>query len=205
MEYKTVKDYGEDFFIEKKSRFIGYCMPVTTEEDAKFFINEIKLKHKDATHNVSAYVLRENNIERFNDDGEPSGTAGIPMLETIKKSGVKDVVLVGTRYFGGIMLGGGGLVRAYSHTASIALKSAKICVMKECILASAKCHYSYYTKLQEILSKAEIDDTLFEDMVTVKFHILQEDLIEFRENFSELTKGNGIIDEIGKNFYSFEI
>ena len=109
--YKTVKieSFGE--FTEKRSRFIGYCKPVKTEEDATAFINEIRAKHWDARHNVYAYSLREGNLRRYSDDGEPSGTAGMPVLDVITKNGVYDVCVVVTRYFGGILLGKGGLVR----------------------------------------------------------------------------------------------
>lgn len=207
MEYKTVKQYGEDFFIEKKSKFIGYCKPVKTEEEAKAFINEIKSKHKDATHNVWAYSLRENNTIRYNDDGEPSGTAGVPVLEVLNKSGIVDAVLVATRYFGGIMLGGGGLVRAYSHTASIAVNAATAIMMKECVVVGAKCDYTYYTKLQEICLKNSgvVDDTVFEESVTLIFHILQSDLESFMLDFAELTKGKGELEELEKAFYGFPI
>lgn len=117
-EYKTVRLQSCDEFIEKKSRFIGYVKPVETQEQAVDFINKIKSKHWDATHNVSAYVLRSEMIKRFSDDGEPSGTAGMPMLDVLEKSGVVDVCVVGTRYFGGIMLGAGGLVRVLTQPKS---------------------------------------------------------------------------------------
>lgn len=207
MEYKTVSAYGDDFFIEKKSKFIGYCKPVTSEEQAKEFIAEIKQKHKDATHNVWAYSLRDNNIMRYNDDGEPSGTAGIPVLDVLKKSDTVDAVIVATRYFGGTLLGGGGLVRAYSHTASIAVSAAKQIMMRECFVISAKCQYTYYNKLQEICgnNNAVIDDTIFDDAVSIIFHILPQDFEVFKIDFSELTKGTGEWEELDRNFYGFPI
>ena len=113
-EYKTIELEADDFFIEKKSRFIGYAKPIKTQQEALDFIAKIKSKHWDATHNVYAYVLRENNIQRYSDDGEPGGTAGVPMLDVLLKEGVVDACVVGTRYFGGTLLGAGGLVRAYS-------------------------------------------------------------------------------------------
>ena len=125
LEYITVKEQGEDFFIEKKSKFIGHCKPVKTESEALEFISEIKSKHADANHNVYAYILRENGTQRFSDDSEPQGTAGIPVIDALKKANIVDVVVVATRYFGGTLLGGGGLIRAYSHTASIAVEAAK--------------------------------------------------------------------------------
>ena len=115
-EYKTVRKNAQDQFVEKRSRFIGYACPVQTEQEALDFITSKKSEHWDASHNVYAYILRDGTM-RFSDDGEPQGTAGMPVLDVLRKSGVTDVVTVATRYFGGILLGGGGLVRAYSHTA----------------------------------------------------------------------------------------
>ncbi len=108
--YKTIKNESSDEFIVKKSRFIGYVRPVKTQQEALDFISEIKTKHWDATHNVYAYVLREGGVRRFSDDGEPQGTAGIPSLDVLLKEEVTDCCVVVTRYFGGIMLGAGGLV-----------------------------------------------------------------------------------------------
>ena len=114
-EYRTIKNESQDEFVVKKSRFIGYVKPVKTVEEAQEFISAIKTKHWDATHNVYAYVLRDGGVRRFSDDGEPQGTAGIPSLDVLIKENVVDCCVVVTRYFGGIMLGAGGLVRA-SHT-----------------------------------------------------------------------------------------
>ncbi len=206
MEYITVKDFGTDSFIEKKSEFIGYCKPVKTEEEAKLFINEIKVKNKDASHNVWAYSLREGNIMRYNDDGEPQGTAGIPVLEVLKKSETIDAVMVVTRYYGGIMLGAGGLIRAYSHGASIALKAAVPVVMKNCIMASFKCDYNYYNKLSDYFYKYNVVliDTIFEDSVTVEFYLLPEYKEDLTADFADLTNGKGVFVELGKKFLGFE-
>lgn len=114
MQYRTIRAAASAEFVEKRSRFIGYISPVTTQEDAAAFIDSIRSKHWDATHNVPAYIIREGNICRFSDDGEPQGTAGQPMLEVLKNKGLVNVVAVVTRYFGGIKLGTGGLCRAYS-------------------------------------------------------------------------------------------
>ena len=130
-EYKTVEFENSDEFIEKKSKFIGYVKPVKTQEEATEFINKIKSKHWDATHNVYAYVLQENNIQRYSDDGEPSGTAGVPVLDVILKSNLVDVCVVVTRYFGGTLLGAGGLVRAYSHGSKIAVEAGNIIIHME--------------------------------------------------------------------------
>lgn len=207
MTYKTVKDFGTSSFIEKKSKFIGYGKPVKTEEEAQAFIKEIKQKHKDATHNVWAYSLREGNIQRYSDDGEPQGTAGIPVLEVLKKSEVVDAVLVATRYFGGTMLGGGGLVRAYSHTASIGMNASVPVMMKNCVLCSLRCPYGHYAKFEEYCGKhsAVIDETLFEDCVVIKFHALPDNLEKLKKDYSDLSKGQGVITEEDTDFYPFPI
>ena len=125
--YRTIYEYGCDEFTEERSRFIGYAKPINSEEEAVEFVDEIKKKHKDATHNVWAYTVGPTmNIQRYSDDGEPQGTAGIPALEVIKKEDLRDVVVVITRYFGGIKLGAGGLVRAYTRGAKIGLEAGKI-------------------------------------------------------------------------------
>ena len=178
-EYKTVEKEASDFFIEKKSKFIGYAKPVKTQEDALEFISEIKSKHWDATHNVYAYVLRENNIQRYSDDGEPSGTAGVPVLDVMLKESLVDVCVVATRYFGGTLLGAGGLVRAYSHTSKIALEAAGIITMAQCSVMSAEVDYSFYDRLNILLSdfSAEILDTSFSDKVCVEFSV-KENIVD---------------------------
>lgn len=172
-EYKTVEKEASDFFIEKKSKFIGYAKPVKTQEEAVEFISEIKSKHWDATHNVYAYVLRENNIQRYSDDGEPSGTAGVPVLDVMLKESLVDVCVVATRYFGGTLLGAGGLVRAYSHTSKIALDAAGIITMAQCSVMSAEVDYSFYDRLNILLSdfSAVILNTSFSDKVCVEFSV----------------------------------
>lgn len=178
-EYKTVEKEASDFFIEKKSKFIGYAKPVKTQEDALEFISEIKSKHWDATHNVYAYVLRENNIQRYSDDGEPSGTAGVPVLDVMLKESLVDVCVVATRYFGGTLLGAGGLVRAYSHTSKIALEAAGIITMAQCSVMSAEVDYSFYDRLNILLSdfSAVILDTSFSDKVCVEFSV-KENIVD---------------------------
>lgn len=178
-EYKTVEKEASDFFIEKKSKFIGYAKPVKTQEDALEFISKIKSKHWDATHNVYAYVLRENNIQRYSDDGEPSGTAGVPVLDVMLKESLVDVCVVATRYFGGTLLGAGGLVRAYSHTSKIALEAAGIITMAQCSVMSAEVDYSFYDRLNILLSdfSAVILETSFSDKVCVEFSV-KENIVD---------------------------
>lgn len=178
-EYKTVEKEASDFFIEKKSKFIGYAKPIKTQEDALEFISKIKSKHWDATHNVYAYVLRENNIQRYSDDGEPSGTAGVPVLDVMLKESLVNVCVVATRYFGGTLLGAGGLVRAYSHTSKIALEAAGIITMAQCSVMSAEVDYSFYDRLNILLSdfSAVILNTSFSDKVCVEFSV-KENIVD---------------------------
>lgn len=178
-EYKTVEKEASDFFIEKKSKFIGYAKPVKNQEEAVDFISEIKSKHWDATHNVYAYVLRDNNIQRYSDDGEPSGTAGVPVLDVMLKESLVDVCVVATRYFGGTLLGAGGLVRAYSHTSKIALEAAGIITMAQCSVMRAEVDYSFYDRLNILLSdfSAVILNTSFSDKVCVEFSV-KENIVD---------------------------
>ena len=206
MQYRTIRAAASAEFVEKRSQFIGYISPVTTQQDAIAFIDSIKSKHWDATHNVPAYIIRNGNICRFSDDGEPQGTAGMPVLDVLRKSGVTDVVTVATRYFGGILLGGGGLVRAYSHTASIALQAAQIITMRECLLLSLTCDYGRYGRVASLVPECGgvTDDTVFEEKVTVKFHLAPELLGTFRKKLADATNGQVDVTEDGKKFFEFE-
>lgn len=205
MEYLTVKEEGRDEFVEKKSRFIGSCRPVQTEQEALEFIAALKTKYWDASHNVYAYILRESGVQRFSDDGEPQGTAGIPVLDTLKKAGVTDTVVVATRYFGGILLGGGGLIRAYSHTASIALEAARKITMRECLLLSLSCDYSSYGRVQGVIPDCGgvTDDTEFLEAVTIRFHLAPEGLENLEKRLADATGGTCTVRQEGKRFFEF--
>lgn len=198
--YKTVEFEAKDEFIEQRSRFIGYVKPVTTEEEALEFINEKRQKHWDATHNVYAYSLRQGQLRRYSDDGEPHGTAGMPTLDVILKSEVTDVVVVVTRYFGGILLGTGGLVRAYTKGARIALEAGGIITMESCAVAELHCDYSRYGKIAALIPAAGgiIDDTSFTDCVNISYHLPTGNVDTFRKQLTDLTSGSvdtTIIDE----------
>ena len=172
-DYLTLRKEAEDEFIEKRFRFIGYAKPVTTQEEAMDFINKISAKHWDATHNVYAYVLREGQARRYSDDGEPSGTAGVPVLDVLLKENITDCVVVATRYFGGVLLGAGGLVRAYSHTSKIAVDAAGIMKMSVCSVMSVTCDYNFYGRLTSLIPEfgGITEDTEFGENVTVKFYL----------------------------------
>lgn len=201
-EYKTVEFESSDEFIEKKSRFIGYVKPVKTQEEAVSFINEIKSKHWDATHNVYAYVLKENNIQRYSDDGEPSGTAGVPVLDVILKNGLVDVCVVVTRYFGGTLLGAGGLVRAYSHGSKIAVEAGGIITMAPCSILTVSVNYSFYDSLNILLNDygANIENTEFADKITVTFSLKQEKVTALNDKLIDQSYGQYSLKTIGEKF-----
>ena len=201
-EYKTVEFENSDEFIEKKSKFIGYVKPVKTQEEATEFINKIKSKHWDATHNVYAYVLQENNIQRYSDDGEPSGTAGVPVLDVILKSNLVDVCVVVTRYFGGTLLGAGGLVRAYSHGSKIAVEAGNIITMAPCSILKVCVDYSFYDRLNILLNdfSSNVEDTQFSDNVSVTFSIKQEKTADLQNKLTDLSNGLYKLNEIGEKF-----
>ena len=199
-EYKTIKAASSDEFIVKKSRFIGYVKPVKTQEEALEFISEIKSKHWDATHNVYAYTLRDGGVRRFSDDGEPQGTAGIPSLDVLLKEEVVDCCVVVTRYFGGIMLGAGGLVRAYSHGAKIALDAGGIITMSLCKIVRVKTDYNFYGRLVPLICEEGgiVEDTQFTDNVEVTFRIPQDKVPFFESRLVDVSCGkfhSEVIDE----------
>ena len=153
--YLVPSDYGEVEFIEKRSRFIGRVWPVADEAEAISRIEQMRKKHYDATHNVYAYIIRENGIMRYSDDGEPSGTSGQPTLNVFRNEEIQNGCCVITRYFGGILLGAGGLVRAYSATAKLALDAAGITQMAQWKSLLLPCSYSQYERVRRLLDKYE--------------------------------------------------
>lgn len=189
--YKTVKNKSCDEFTEKRSRFIGYVCPVKTVEEATNFINEIKQKHWDAKHNVYAYILKDGNIKKYSDDGEPQGTAGVPVLDVLEKSGVTDVCVVVTRYFGGVLLGGGGLVRAYSHSAKIALEAGEIITMALCSVLSVECDYSFYGRLSTLILNCggTVQSTDFSEKTAITFCVNQEYEDNIKNKIFEASNG----------------
>jgi uncharacterized YigZ family protein len=206
-DYKTVLENASDEFVEKRSRFIGYCKPVKTEQEAIDFINEKRSEHWNATHNVYAYSLREGNIKRYSDDGEPSGTAGMPVLDVIVKNEIFDVVVVVTRYFGGVLLGTGGLVRAYSHGSKIAVEAAKPVIMQNCLVCEARCAYNQYGKVSSLIIGvgAAIDDTVYESDVLVKFHIKPDLLGTLNKKLADATSGEVTVEQKDEQYFAVQI
>lgn len=205
MNYYTISKPANDSFIEKRSEFIGYIAPVKTNDEAVDFINSIKAMHRKARHNVYAYILRNDNISRYSDDGEPQGTAGVPVLDVLLKRRLTDVCVVVTRYFGGILLGGGGLVRAYSHAASLACDAAHIMNMCLCRRLKIKTDYGMYGKISYILPNY---DTItvnsdFGTKVILEILVLSEKKDALLKNITEITNGSADIDELEELFEDF--
>jgi len=200
--YTTLAGEGSDEFEEKRSLFIGHAKHITSEEEAMEFVKAKKKEYSDATHNCWAYLLKGGIVARYSDDGEPQGTAGVPMLETIRKSGVCDAVVVVTRYFGGILLGAGGLVRAYSHGAKVALDAAEIVTYEKYTELSLTCSYSDYQKYSVVLPtfNAIIDSTDFTDKVTVCFAIKETFVDALNKKITEMSGGKNSLEVIGERF-----
>ena len=204
--YKTLHSFGSDEYIVEKSTFIGYAKPIKSEEEAVEFINEIKKKHKDATHNVWAYTVGETmNIQRYSDDGEPQGTAGIPTLEVIKKEDLRDVVVVVTRYFGGIKLGAGGLVRAYTKGAKVGIEAAQIIEKVKYKEVGITIDYNQIGKVQnEIMNMGyTIKDTLYTDKVQIIVYSREEDVQSLKSKMTDITSGTAELSE-SESFYLSE-
>ena len=199
MSYKSILKKGRDEFEEKKSRFIGYSAPVQTEEEALEFIEEISKKHYDATHNCTAYIIGEDMLtQRFNDDGEPSGTAGLPMLEYLKINEITDTVLVVTRYFGGTKLGAGGLIRAYAKGARIAVEAGTVVDMKEYKLIKIVYDYTYHGAIENYLQNKNfyIEEQIFTDDVEVHILVKSEDVEPIHVALLDMTSGEIEYSEI---------
>ncbi|NLV76239.1 MAG: YigZ family protein [Tissierellia bacterium] len=201
--YRTIYKYGEDEIVIKKSRFIGYAKPIESEQEALDFIEKIKSKHRDATHNVYAYVYGEDsNIQRYSDDGEPSGTAGIPALEVIKKEDLRNVVVVVTRYFGGIKLGTGGLIRAYTKGAKIGLESGIIIEKILHYKLKIRIDYTLYGIIENhLMTKGYlIDDIVYDDGVNIFVYVKYSEMDFFKKTIIDLTSDNVFIEQIGEEY-----
>ena len=194
--YKSIHEEGRDEIIINKSKFIGSACPVETEEEALEFIDRIKKEFKDATHNVYAYVLGGNsNIQRYSDDGEPSGTAGMPVLNVIKQENLKNTAVVVTRYFGGVLLGAGGLVRAYTKGAKIALNSGIIVDKNLFYDVKFKLDYTFLGKMDNELLKNNfiVVEKIYEEQVVFKLISENENLEKITALVNEITSGKAEI------------
>ncbi|MBQ9760597.1 MAG: YigZ family protein [Clostridia bacterium] len=200
--YTTLEHEGEAEFTEKKSVFISHAKPIKSEEEALAYVKKIKNQYSDARHNVWAYMMKGEIVARYSDDGEPQGTAGVPVLDTIRKSGVTDAVVVVTRYFGGVLLGAGGLVRAYSHSAKLGLEAAHIITYEQYSELELDCTYSDYQRYLAELPRfgAITDDTVFSDRVKILFSIKETLTDELFLRVREMSGGKDEPKLRGKRF-----
>ena len=200
--YVTIRHYAEYEYEDRKSVFIGEAMPVESESEALEFIDKVKKRYSDANHHVYAYVIRENSIMRFSDDREPQGTAGMPVLDSIRKSGCTNTVIVVTRYFGGTLLGTGGLVRAYTAAASGALNKAELITYDVYSTVRVECSYSDYQKLSPFLLESgfTIDDTHFTDRVEILGRIKKENASHMTDEIVQLTSGRSKVEILDEKF-----
>ncbi|CAN7339808.1 YigZ family protein [Peribacillus frigoritolerans] len=197
-QYLTVAGRGDHEIVIEKSRFISHIARVETEDAAQAFIQEIKKKHKDATHNCSAYMIGEQNqIQKALDDGEPSGTAGVPILEVLKKKELKDTAVVVTRYFGGIKLGAGGLIRAYSKATSEGIITTGVVIRKLMRIISTTVDYTWLGKLENELRSSiyQIKEIQYLDQVNILVYVEETQKETYTAWITELTNGQGHITE----------
>ena len=195
--FKTVEKLGEAVYIDRKSKFIAHTKPVQTEQEALDFLQEMRSRYSDANHSVYAYIIDENNISRYSDDGEPGGTAGMPVLDTMKKEGIVNAVTVVTRYFGGTLLGTGGLVHAYSLAAAESLKNAgKITkVLCDCYTVSAD--YTLWGKIQYLISSKGyfLENTEYADKVAAGVSVKKSEAADFERDIREVCAGRAEINK----------
>lgn len=202
-DYRTIEGSVTTELEEKKSRFIANAAFVDTEEKAIEFLNSIKAQHRTARHNVYAYILRQDSRMRYSDDGEPAKTAGLPVLESIQHAEVTDCIVVVTRYFGGTLLGTGGLVRAYTESASSALRAAKIVTVRSCVKVTVTVDYSLYERAQILLqgAGAKVEEPIFADAVTIAAVMPEGTELPLLPAFQELSRGT-VVPQISKPFYT---
>lgn len=200
--YTTIAKVAEIEFIERKSVFYGYAAPVKSEEEALALVKERRSLMPDATHHVFGYHMKGGILARYSDDGEPQGTAGMPVLEAIRKSGADDTLVVVTRYFGGILLGAGGLVRAYAHTAHLAIEEAGIVTYESYAELELACSYSDYQKYQAQLPRfgAVMDGTDFSDHVILRFAVKKHLVDDVRALVREISAGGNEVKVLGERF-----
>ena len=205
-EYLVPSGFGEDEFVEKKSRFIGRVWLVETEEEALDKIQQMKKQHYDATHNCWAYIIRDGAM-RFSDDGEPGGTAGNPMMQVLQRENLYNVVCVVTRYFGGVLLGAGGLVRAYTKGAKIAIDAAGKSMKRVWSVLYLPCPYTFYERVKLEIAAFEgiIRDTQFGAEVELEVLLAEGQVAAFLERLTDMTAATVEAMEVGKEYRAFPI
>ena len=206
MGFYTVDGEFSNVTVIEKSKFICYIKGINNEDDAKDFIASIKKLNSLANHNCYAYVADDKGLcMKFSDDGEPQGTAGLPMLEVLKNKKIYKTVAVVTRYFGGIKLGTGGLVRAYGGAVSSCLETSKICNMQEGYFCNLVTDYENYSKVLKVLSVSDVSikNTDFGDKITIEFAVKTEYLDKIQDQLSDIFKGNPCFNQISKDYFAF--
>ena len=205
-EYLVPTGFGQDEFVEKKSRFIGRVWPVETEQEALARIQEMKKQHYDATHNCWAYVIKDGAV-RFSDDGEPGGTAGMPMLQVLQREGLYNIVCVVTRYFGGTLLGAGGLVRAYTKGAKIAVDAAGKSMKRVWSVLYVPCPYTYFerVKLEVEAFGGVLRDTQFGAEVELEILIAAPQVDAFLDKLTDMTGGTVEALVTGQEYRAFPV
>lgn len=190
MSYKTIEGEVAAEIVEKKSRFISHLMHVTTEEEALEYLERIRHENQQARHNVYAYILRSGRT-RYSDDGEPAQTSGMPTYEVLKRSELQDVICVTTRYFGGVLLGTGGLVRAYTEAAKSAIDVANVVVISRCIDAKVQVPYSMYSQMEHLAKNdfVKVISTDFGERVSITFRVMEDRFEDLQQQVRELTRG----------------
>lgn len=203
--YVTVSHRGTSRYEEKKSVFLGFAQPVSKEEDAIAFLSEIRSAYPDARHHVYAYLLNERSLLRYSDDHEPQGTAGLPVLDTIRKNGISDVAVVVVRYFGGTLLGTGGLVRAYTRSTSDALANAGVIRICPCRRMTVNLTYPDYQKIQLLLSSdgISVKDSVFTENVRIICEMAEEKVLDFSRVLLDLTASRAKIEQ-DELFFGFQ-
>jgi len=207
-EYRTVKDKGTAEYEEKKSKFMSNVAPVKSEEEAVNFINTLRSEYWDANHNVYAYrIIGDSIIQRYSDDGEPAGTAGLPVLEAIKRADLQNVVIVVTRYFGGTLLGAPGLVRAYGKSASMGIDSAGIIKKVLCTIFTVAMDYTFYGKAQNVLTDNgyNIENAQFTEQVSFTVAVVPEKEEAFIKLVNDITAGSATIKKGGQMYIDTKV
>ena len=205
LEYKTVAERAEARFVERKSEFIGYIAPAESEEEAAAFINEIRALHRKASHNCYAYTVRENSACGHSDDGEPQGTAGMPIFEVLRREGITDTVCVVTRYFGGILLGAGGLVRAYTNAAKLAVDAAAVKIMVMACKVKLRFDYTFYGRLPNVFSEfgVKVLNEDFGESVEIFVYIKEELFDVFQKRLLDTCGGKIVVELQQKEWADF--
>ena len=203
--YRTVSDASETEYVVNRSRFIGRCFPVTDEQEALAILERIRKQHWDATHNCFAYRLRSG-AARYSDDGEPQGTAGLPMMEVLKKRDLYDLLVISTRYFGGILLGAGGLVRAYTRSTSDAVDAAGLVSMEPCTAFSVSVPYPYRNAVWSVFERfGVIEHTDYGETIVCRFRCRSVEADAFLKALTERTEGRVGASAVGEGYFGFPV